>query len=178
MDPVPSTQTADVDTAHALGRTLLEEGGFARLSGEDQQLVCLLAHRIHETRDANAAFDAETTFGERLADRVAEVGGSWWFVSGFAVFLVVWASLNLLVLSGDNRFDPYPFIFLNLILSMLAAIQAPIIMMAQNRQSAKDRVSARLDFEVNVKSEHEITLLHQRLAAIDARLQQLLDNRA
>ena len=163
------TQSAN-DKAHTLGRTLLEEGGFARLSPKDQALVCAIAHRVHATKDANATFDAQSTFGERLADRVAEIGGSWRFVMSFGVFLMVWALLNLVILSGQDRFDPYPFIFLNLILSMLAAIQAPIIMMAQNRQSDKDRVSARLDYEVNVKAESEVAWLHTRLDRIETLL--------
>jgi uncharacterized membrane protein len=155
------------DSAHELGRTLLEEGGFSRLSAKDQQLVCAIAHRVHATQDANTAFDAQSTFGERLADKVAAVGGSWTFVASFGLFLVIWAALNLIILKGQARFDPYPFIFLNLILSMLAAIQAPIIMMAQNRQSDKDRVSARLDYEVNVKAESEVAWLHRRLDRIE-----------
>jgi uncharacterized membrane protein len=166
---MPDTKT-DADKAHQLGMALLEEGGFARLSSKDQQLVCAIAHRVHSTQDANTAFDAQSTFGERLADRVAEVGGSWRFVIGFLVFLFVWALLNMVILQGQDRFDPYPFIFLNLILSMLAAIQAPIIMMAQNRLSDKDRVSARLDYEVNVKAESEVAWLHKRLDRIEALL--------
>jgi uncharacterized membrane protein len=157
----------DTERAHQLGLTLLEEGGFAKLSPKDQQLVCAIAHRVHTTKDANLAFDAQSTFGERLADKVAEIGGSWRFVIAFLTFLFVWAMLNLFILKGQERFDPYPFIFLNLILSMLAAIQAPIIMMAQNRQSDKDRISARLDYEVNVKAENEVGWLHRRLDRIE-----------
>lgn len=158
------------DQAHMLGKMLLEEGGFARLSANDQALVCAIAHRVHTTQDANEAFELQTTFGERLADRVAEIGGSWAFVSSFGVFLVVWAVLNLVILQGQARFDPYPFIFLNLILSMLAAIQAPIIMMAQNRQAEKDRLTTRMDYEINVKAEHEITLLRLHLLQLHDKL--------
>ncbi len=168
-DTKPKT---DSDRAHQLGVTLLEEGGFARLSGKDQELICAIAHRVHATKDANETYDSQSTFGERLADRVAEVGGSWRFVIAFGVFLLVWATLNILILKGAERFDPYPFIFLNLILSMLAAIQAPIIMMAQNRQSDKDRVGARLDYEVNVKAESEVAWLHTRLDRIEALLKE------
>ena len=169
-NPVPETKT-DSDTAHQLGLALMQEGGFARLTVKDQQLICAIAHRVHSTQDANTAFDAQSTFGQRLADRVAEVGGSWRFVISFGVFLLVWALLNLVILQGQDRFDPYPFIFLNLILSMLAAIQAPIIMMAQNRQSEKDRVGARLDYEVNVKAESEVAWLHKRLDRIETLLE-------
>jgi uncharacterized membrane protein len=114
-------------------------------------------------RDVGYEFDSEATFGKWLADRVAEIGGSWGFVVGFFVFLIVWTGLNTVVLTGTWRLDPYPFIFLNLLLSMLAAIQAPIIMMSQNRQSAKDRLEARHDFEVNLKAELEILALHEKL---------------
>lgn len=165
------TSAADVsvlppDQALMLGQMLLEEGGFARLSAKDQALVCAIAHRVHSTQDANEAFELQTTFGQKLADRVAEIGGSWGFVISFGVFLFIWALLNVLILQGQARFDPYPFIFLNLILSMLAAIQAPIIMMAQNRQAEKDRLTTRMDYEVNVKAEHEIALLRQHLAQL------------
>ncbi len=167
-----AAEVADLppEQAHMLGQTLLEEGGFARLSAKDQALVCAIAHRVHNTQDANEAFKLQTTFGAKLADRVAEIGGSWAFVCSFGVFLVVWATLNLVILHGQARFDPYPFIFLNLILSMLAAIQAPIIMMAQNRQAEKDRLTTRMDYEVNVKSEHEIALLRQHLAQLHEKL--------
>jgi uncharacterized membrane protein len=153
--------------AHELGLKLLREGGFAALSTHDQNLVCAIAHRVHTTKDANSAFEAQTTFGQRLADKVAAVGGSWRFVISFGVFLFVWALLNAVILSAQERFDPYPFIFLNLLLSMLAAIQAPIIMMAQNRQAEKDRLTTRLDYEVNVKAENEIGRLHERLDEIE-----------
>src|SRR4051812_29188237 len=104
--------------------------------------------RAPQTRDLNQVFDARLTVGERLADRVAAIGGSWAFIIGFGLFLVAWAVLNTLVLTR-HAFDPFPFIFLNLMLSMLAALQAPVIMMSQNRQAAKDRLEARLDYETN-----------------------------
>lgn len=137
------------------------------------------------SRDLAHQAERESKFGDRLADRVAEIGGSWGFVSAFGVFLLVWALLNLLILPHADRFDPYPFIFLNLILSMLAAIQAPIIMMSQNRQSAKDRIEARHDFEVNLKAELEILTLHEKLDRLHqehgaqlAALRALLEGRA
>ena len=101
--------------------------------------------RAHHVRDVNQVFDERLTFGERLADRVAAVGGSWSFIIGFGLFLVAWALLNTVVLVG-HAFDPFTFIFLNLMLSMLAALQAPIIMMSQNRQAAKDRLDANTDY--------------------------------
>src|SRR4029079_17494594 len=100
--------------------------------------------------------------GQRLADQVAAVGGSWSFIIGFGVFLAVWVGINVVVLL-DRAFDPYPFVFLNLILSMLAALQAPIIMMSQSRQAAKDRLAAALDYEVNVKAELSIAQLHDKI---------------
>ena len=94
---------------------------------------------------------AESHFRRRLADKVAVLGGLWSFIVGFCAFLIAWAFVNAVVLV-EWAFDPYPFIFLNLLLSMLAALQAPVIMMSQNRQAAKDRLAASLDYEVNVKA--------------------------
>lgn len=103
----------------------------------------------------------EPSFGARLADQVARLGGSWTFIMAFVAFLLVWAVSNLLL--ANRAFDPYPFIFLNLLLSMLAALQAPVIMMSQNRQAAKDRDAAAHDYEVNLKAEIEIIGLHEKL---------------
>jgi len=102
------------------------------------------------------------TFGQRIADKVAVFGGSWTFIISFGLFLFVWISINALWLS-DKGFDPYPFILLNLILSTLAAIQAPVIMMSQNRQEEKDRERGKKDYMVNLKSELEIRMLHEKI---------------
>lgn len=120
-------------------------------------------------KDANELFAERLTFGDRLADRVAAVGGSWSFIIGFSVFLVAWAALNTLVLA-EGAFDPFPYIFLNLMLSMLAALQAPVIMMSQNRQAAKDRLAARMDYETNLRSEAEIANLHAKVDVLMAEL--------
>src|SRR5690606_561365 len=106
------------------------------------------------------------TFGQRLADRVASVGGSWGFIIGFGLALVLWISWNQFTRGGDLAFDPYPFIFLNLMLSMLAAIQAPVIMMSQNRQSVQDRRAAEHDYVVNLRAELEIMHLHDKMDAM------------
>ena len=106
--------------------------------------------------------DAELTSAQRLADRVASFGGSWTFISAFGVFIVCWITLNIFFLQNVG-FDPYPFILLNLILSCVAALQAPIIMMSQNRQEEKDRERAKKDYMINLKSEMEIRILHEKL---------------
>lgn len=118
--------------------------------------------RIPRVRNVNEVFEEHLTFGDRLADRVAAIGGSWTFIIGFGGFLVAWALLNTVVLAS-RAFDPFPYIFLNLMLSMLAALQAPVIMMSQNRQAAKDRLEARLDYETNIRSEGEIASLHEKI---------------
>jgi len=107
----------------------------------------------------------ERTFGARLADHVAAVGGSWGFIIGFGLFLSVWIGWNV-VTGKPLTFDPYPFIFLNLMLSMLAAIQAPVIMMSQNRAADRDRQAAEHDYLVNLRAELEIMHLHDKLDAI------------
>lgn len=134
--------------------------------GEVERNVLRLAkeRRIVST-DPNEAHLARQTFGERMADGIARVGGSWGFIIGFLIFLAVWAFANTVILTRD-AFDPYPFIFLNLVLSMVAAIQAPIIMMSQNRQAMKDRLDASKDYEVNLKSEVELISLHHKIDTI------------
>ncbi|MGB4448716.1 MAG: DUF1003 domain-containing protein [Cloacibacterium sp.] len=106
--------------------------------------------------------EQEITFGQKLADKVAEFGGSWGFIIFFMSFLIVWILLNVFWLS-NHGFDPYPFILLNLILSCIAAIQAPVIMMSQNRQEEKDRERAKKDYKINLKSELEIRELHEKI---------------
>lgn len=132
---------------------------------ESEVRVLAKAHqRAVVARDRNEVLDGSQTVGARLADKVATFGGSWTFIVLFCAVLVVWTASNAWLLS--RPFDPYPFIFLNLILSMVAALQAPIIMMSQNRQALKDRKGAELDYEVNLKAEIEIMALHDKLDAI------------
>ena len=129
------------------------------LSERERRVIAHLIHRKPVARDWHADFDAGLTLGQRVADRVAAFGGSWTFILLFLGFMGVWMLLN----SAGKSFDPFPFILLNLILSMLAALQAPVIMMSQNRQAAKDRVDAQHDYEINMKAELEILALHTKL---------------
>ena len=137
---------------------------YDSLDARAQKVARHMADRQHIARNLNHDFEAQPSRGQRAADAVARFGGSWVFVGLFAGTMVAWVALNamLLALRGAT-FDPYPYILLNLFLSMLAAIQAPIILMSQNRQSEKDRLSAEHDYEVNLKSELEIMLLHDKL---------------
>ena len=146
----------------------LLHAGPGQLPERDRRIIARVARRLH-IRNLNQVFEERSTVGERLADRVAAVGGSWGFISGFGMFLVAWAVINGVVLVG-HAIDPYPFIFLNLLLSMLAAVQAPIIMMSQNRQAAKDRLAAALDYEVNLKTEIAIAELHAKMDRLQAHL--------
>ena len=118
---------------------------------------------------------SEISFGQRLADKVATFGGSWRFIILFAIFIMVWMVINIVFLL-DKGFDPYPFILLNLILSCLAALQAPVIMMSQNRQEEKDRERAKQDYMVNLKAELEIRVLHEKLDHLIMHQQQELLN--
>lgn len=123
--------------------------------------------RLHVSRNVHREFDENVTFGQRVADRVASFGGSWAFILLFLAFMAAWTGMNTIVVArGGKGFDPYPFIFLNLVLSMLAALQAPVIMMSQNRHAAKDRRAAEHDYEVNLKSELEILGLHAKVDAL------------
>ncbi|MBW9056268.1 DUF1003 domain-containing protein [Rhizobium mesosinicum] len=141
----------------------LHFGKPAEELGDIEKRVLAKAHeRKIVSTDVNAAFSAEASFGERLADGIARVGGSWSFILAFLAFLLVWTLINTIILL-NRAFDPYPFVFLNLILSMLAAIQAPIIMMSQNRQAERDRFEAAKDYEVNLKAELEVLSLHQKI---------------
>jgi uncharacterized membrane protein len=137
---------------------------YADLDEQAQKVARHLAGRTLIARNVAQDFDVPTSFGQRAADAVATFGGSWTFVGLFAAVMLVWVGLNAVLLSSrGSTFDPYPYILLNLFLSMLAAIQAPIILMSQNRQSEKDRASAEHDYEVNLKAELEIMLLHEKL---------------
>ena len=131
---------------------------FEELSERDLRVLRHVAEHGTVARDLS---QPESDFGARVADRVAAFGGSWSFIGLFALVLVGWVGLNTVILVA--AIDPYPFVFLNLILSMLAAVQAPVIMMSQNRQAEKDRLAAAHDYEVNLKAEIEIMRLHEKL---------------
>src|SRR5213080_364704 len=135
---------------------------IGELTALDHEVIESL--REHEVLSENIEkqFERKLTFGERLSDKIAEFGGSWKFIITFGSVIVVWVVLNALLLL-DRGFDPYPFILLNLILSCLAALQAPVIMMSQNRAEARDRLRAEHDYQVNLKAELEIRQLHEKL---------------
>jgi len=128
---------------------------------EQEVLESLKDHEVL-SRDHAADFETDLTFGQRVADRVADFGGSWSFLFVFGFFFAAWMAVNSYLLVA-RPFDPYPYILLNLILSSLAAIQAPVIMMSQNRQEARDQLRAQHDFQINLKAELEIRQLHQKI---------------
>jgi uncharacterized membrane protein len=145
----------------------------------EQSALPSLAHTVLKrhplSRNAVQEFEDSRSFGERLADRIAKFGGSWPFILLFFACLVGWVILNTGLLQA-RAFDPYPYILLNLFLSMLASLQAPIIMMSQNRQAAKDRVDAAHDYEINLKAEMEIRGLHEKLDELrERRWMELVD---
>lgn len=155
-------------------KNLLQEFVMRRFPGHPESLsewerrvVQHLLGRSHISRNVAADYDEKRTLGERFADRLAGFGGSWTFILIFCGTLLGWILLNTVILSRQGRtFDPYPYILLNLVLSMLAAIQAPIILMSQNRQVARDRIDAAHDYEVNLKAELEIMALHEKLDSL------------
>jgi uncharacterized membrane protein/uncharacterized membrane protein YeaQ/YmgE (transglycosylase-associated protein family) len=152
-------QAASVAVSGGAANGKLEDH-IGRLGALERRIITSLLTRQQWSSDPNQAFDAQASFGERVADQVARLGGSWSFIGVFAIIIVGWMALN-----GElaRPFDPYPYILLNLALSCLAALQAPVIMMSQNRQAAKDRSDAQHDYEVNVRAEMEIVGLHTKL---------------
>lgn len=142
-----------------LARSLLGDSPSKR----QQHVFDQIEARRPISQDAGELATRQDTFWDRLADAVARIGGSWPFIGVFFLFLLCWTGVNSVFLTKSSAFDPYPYIFLNLMLSMLAAIQAPIIMMSQNRQSEKDRVAAAHDYEINLRSEIEILAIQEKL---------------
>lgn len=141
----------------------LLESEKGELSKLDKDVLDSLQKHELISSDVDNELEQDWTFGERMADRIAVFGGSWRFLIIFALFLFFWVAMNSIVLFWRPVFDPYPFIFLNLLLSCLAAIQAPVIMMSQNRQEAKDRLRSQHDYQVNLKAELEIRQIHEKM---------------
>jgi CRP/FNR family transcriptional regulator, cyclic AMP receptor protein len=181
-------------TPHFTNAVALEETTCLEISRDDietllvrkphagMDLLTTLGHQYHAahnlvrlraTRNPNEIIEKQETRGERIADAVAGFGGSWTFIIAFAIVLTLYTTANILL--NTKAWDPYPFILLNLFLSMLAAIQAPVIMMSQNRQDAKDRLRSELDFDVNRRAELEIQGLSRKLNILDDRLEDLTD---
>jgi uncharacterized membrane protein len=142
-------------------KEVLEEE-IGELSALDKEVIESLHQHEILSSDLSKQFEKKLTFGERLSDHIAEFGGSWKFLITFGAVLLIWIVING-VLLVTHAFDPYPFILLNLILSCLAAVQAPIIMMSQNRAEARDRLRAENDYKVNLKAELEIRHLHEKI---------------
>ena len=141
------------------------EAEYQKLSDIEHAVVSKITRRGRVSRVVHQDFDASMTFGERVADKVAQFGGSWPFIGLFGAILVIWMLINTWLLAR-HPFDPYPFILLNLVLSTLAAIQAPVIMMSQNRQAHKDRLQAQQDYEINLMAEIEIRDLHDKMDSL------------
>jgi uncharacterized membrane protein len=143
---------------------------LSSLIAQDNEEVAAIGNDVMDTEKNTSVFseniqdtiDAKLTFGEKVADKVADFGGSWAFIITFFLFIIVWMAVNVWLLAAKS-FDPYPFILLNLILSCLAAIQAPIIMMSQNRQEQKDRLRSEHDYKINLKAEIEIKFLNKKI---------------
>ena len=152
------------ETIGALAQQLLslDEG---ELKPRERAVIERCIRRLAVSRDINLDVEKEATFGQRLADKVAAVGGSWGFIIAFGTVLFGWMIFNSWVLMS-HAFDAYPYILLNLVLSTLASVQAPIILMSQNRSAARDRIVANHDYEVNLKAEIEIAALHEKLDQI------------
>ncbi len=146
--------------AHYIQQVMVSEKG--ELTALDKQVMESL--REHELLSANLnrEFDSKLTYGERLSDKIASFGGSWTFIIWFGAIIFVWIAANSLMLLW-HVFDPYPYILLNLVLSCLASLQAPIIMMSQNRQESKDRLRSEHDYRINLKAEMEIRNLHEKV---------------
>ena len=165
------TDTSANKLIHAAERFLGK--GEATLTDRERDVLEQAITKRALSVDTSTVFDEKSTFGQRLADAVASFGGSWTFLIGFGVVLVAWVVTNLLL--SRSAPDPNPYIFLNLQLSMLAAMQAPVIMMSQNRQAAKDRLVTGHDYECNLKAEIEIMALHDKVDQLrNDELRQLL----
>jgi len=179
-------------TPHQTNAVALDEATCLEISREDifhllqqkphagMDMLSVLGHQIHAAqqlvrvraaRNPNEMIESESTYGERIADAVAAFGGSWTFILTFLGILIVYTGTNVAL--SNSAWDPYPFILLNLFLSMLAALQAPVIMMSQNRQDTKDRLRGELDFDVNRRAETEIQALARKVNLVVDKLDDL-----
>jgi uncharacterized membrane protein len=154
--------TADLNRFRSDYVEALLQDEKGELTSLERSVVESLARHETLSENVDAEFERKLTIGQRLADQIAEFGGSWTFICSFGGFILVWVVINTVVLLA-RPFDPYPFILLNLFLSCLAALQAPIIMMSQNRQESRDRLRSENDYRVNLKAELEIRHLHEKL---------------
>jgi uncharacterized membrane protein len=139
---------------------LTEEKGT--LSDFEKEVLDSIVDRDILSKDVDASYETKISWGERLSDKIAQFGGSWPFIIIFFLFIVTWMAINVIILA-NRSFDPYPFILLNLVLSCIAAVQAPVIMMSQNRQEDKDRIRSMHDYQINLKAEVEIRRLHDKM---------------
>lgn len=152
-----------------LAKALLNQP-YKELNDTEQRVIESIAEQTTVSENVNTTFSENLSFGERLADKIASFGGSWTFIGIFFAFIISWILINTILLVSDSIFDPYPFILLNLGLSTLAAFQAPIIMMSQNRQAEKDRIKQEASYEINLKIELEIMRLHEEITALNAKV--------
>jgi uncharacterized membrane protein len=146
--------------AHYVREILAKEKD--ELSSLEENIAQSIKDHEHTAKNINIEFDRQLSFGDRVSDRLADFAGSWTFITIFAVVFFAWIAMNTIVLA-TRAYDPYPFIFLNLVLSALAAIQAPVIIMSQNRQEERDRMNAEHDYIVNLNAELEIHQLHRKI---------------
>ena len=149
---------------------------YSELDKTEQKIINSIAEQTSVSENVNQSFHEKLTLGQRAADKIAYFGGSWTFILIFILCILIWIALNSFWLISKTAFDPYPFILLNLALSTLAAFQAPIIMMSQNRQIAKDRLEQKAAYEINLKMELEIMRLHNRLDELITSNQKLSDS--
>lgn len=173
VPPVQAAMPINSPTAESLAEDLLGRK-FEELGPDEQRVLERVASGEIEDCDAEELSAVNMTFGQRLADRVAAVGGSWAFIGVFTVVLLGWMLINSKLAGGIlPEWDEYPYVFLNLMLSTLAALQAPVIMMSQNRQSQKDRLTAHHDYEVNLRTQLEILRLHRKVDKLFNKMGQL-----
>jgi len=145
---------------------------FNELGDVEQRVIESIANKEPLAENINDTFHDKLSFGQRMADKVASFGGSWTFIGLFVLIMLSWMLTNSWLFLAEKAFDPYPYILLNLALSALAALQAPIIMMSQNRQAAKDRLEVAANYEVSLKTDIEITRLHQKIDDLSELLKQ------